>query len=145
MHVLDVVSGALETGGDPAERPPGAHRKAAIMFVAFVVVTLITIAANAIESVANFMKADWVKRNSHAVGVPDSWLPFLGFVKGAAAVGLAVGFFWRPLGNAAAVGLVVFFVLALVLHVRERVFHNIAGPIGFLALSVATLWLMLAA
>lgn len=115
------------------------------MVIAFVVVTLVTIAANAIESVANFMKADWVKQNSHAVGVPDSRLPFLGFVKGAAAVGLAVGLFWRPLGIAAAVGLVVFFVLALVLHVRARVFHNIVGPIGFLALSVATLWLMLAA
>jgi hypothetical protein len=119
--------------------------KPRIMFIAFVLVTLITIAANAIESVANFVKADWVKRNSHAVGVPDSWLSFLGVVKGAAALGLAAGFFWRPLGIAAAVGLVVFFVLALALHVRERVFHNIAGPIGFLALSVATLWLMLVA
>ncbi|MFG3339933.1 DoxX family protein [Glycomyces sp. NPDC048151] len=115
------------------------------MVVAFVAVTLVTIAANAIESVANFMKADWVKQNSHAVGVPDSWLPFLGFVKGAAALGLAAGFLWRPLGAAAGIGLVVFFVLALVLHVRERVFHNIAGPILFLALSVATLWLMIAA
>jgi len=115
------------------------------MFVAFIVVTLITIALNAIEAVANFMRAEWVKRNSHAVGVPDSWLPFLGFVKGAAAVGLAVGLFWRPLGIAAAVGLVVFFVLAMVAHVRARVFHNILGPLLFLGLSVVTLWLMLMA
>ena len=115
------------------------------MVVAFVAVTLVTIAANAIESVANFMGADWVKQNSHAVGVPDSWLPFLGVVKGAAAVGLAAGFLWRPLGVAAAVGLVVFFVLAIVLHVRERVFHNFYGPVAFLALSAATLWLMIAA
>lgn len=118
--------------------------KPRLMLIAFVAVTLVTIAANAIESVANFMGAAWVKQNSHAVGVPDSWLPFLGFVKGAAAVGLAVGFFWRPLGIAAAAGLVVFFVLALVLHGRERVFRNIAGPIAFLALSIATLWLMAA-
>ncbi|SDD37195.1 DoxX family protein [Glycomyces harbinensis] len=115
------------------------------MFVAFVVVTAVTIACNAVESVANFMGAEWVKRNSRAVGVPDSWLPFLGFVKGAAAAGLAVGLFWRPLGIAAAVGLVVFFVLAMVAHVRARVFGNIAGPVLFLALSVATLWLMIAA
>ncbi|MCD0443927.1 DoxX family protein [Glycomyces sp. A-F 0318] len=115
------------------------------MFAAFVIVTAITIALNAIESVANFMRAEWVKRNSRAVGLSDSWLPFLGLVKGAAAVGLAVGLFWRPLGIAAAVGLVVFFVLATALHVKARVFHNFAGPLLFLGLSVATLWLMIAA
>jgi hypothetical protein len=115
------------------------------MFVAFVVVTLITVALNAVESVANLMRAEWVKRNSRAVGLSDSWLPFLGVVKGAAAAGLAVGLFWRPLGVAAALGLVVFFVLAMAAHVRARVYYNIAGPLLFLALSVATLWLMLVA
>ena len=115
------------------------------MVIALVTVTLVNILFNAIESVANFMKAQWIKKNSRAVGVPDSWLPFLGFVKGAAAVGLTVGLFWRPLGIAAAVGLVVFFVLAMAAHVKARVYHNIAGPLLFLGLSVATLWLMLAA
>ncbi|MQM25835.1 DoxX family protein [Glycomyces albidus] len=115
------------------------------MFAALVVVTGLAIAANAVESVANFAGAAWVKQNSRAVGVPDSWLPFLGFVKGAAAVGLAVGLFWRPLGIAAAAGLVVFFVIATVLHVQRRVFHNFAGPLLFLAVSVAALWLMIAA
>lgn len=115
------------------------------MLVALAVVTVVAVAANAVESVANFMGAAWVKRNSRAVGVPDSWLPFLGVVKGAAALGLAAGFVWRPLGIAAAAGLVVFFVLAAALHVKERVFHNFYGPLGFLALSVAVLWLMIAA
>jgi hypothetical protein len=113
------------------------------MVIALVTVTLVNVLFNAVESVANFMRAEWVKRNSRAVGVPDSMLPFLGFVKGAAAVGLAVGLFWRPLGIAAAAGLVVFFVLATALHVRNRVFHNFAGPLLFLALSVAVLWLMI--
>ncbi|GAA1666568.1 DoxX family protein [Glycomyces endophyticus] len=114
------------------------------MFIALVVVNVLAIAANAIESVANFAGAAWVKRNSRAVGVPDSWLPFLGAVKGAAALGLAAGFVWRPLGIAAAVGLVVFFVLATALHVKARVFHNFYGPLVFLGLSVAVLWLFLA-
>jgi hypothetical protein len=115
------------------------------MFVALAVFNAIAIAANTIESVANFAGAAWVKRNSRAVGVPDSWLPFLGLVKGAAALGLATGFFWRPLGIAAAAGLVVFFVSATALHVKKRVFHNVAGPLLFLGLSAAVLWLMLAA
>ncbi|MDA1360729.1 DoxX family protein [Glycomyces luteolus] len=115
------------------------------MVIALVTVTFVNILFNAIESVANFMQADWVKRNSHAVGVPDSMLPFLGLVKGAAAAGLAVGLFWRPLGIAASVGLVVFFLLATALHIRHRVFHNFYGPLLFLALSVAVLWLMIVA
>jgi hypothetical protein len=115
------------------------------MDIALVAVTLVNVLFNAIESVANLMRADWVKANSHAVGVPDSRLPFLGFVKGAAAVGLAVGLFWRPLGIAAAVGLVAFFVLATALHIRHRDFHNCYGPLLFLALGVAVLWLMIAA
>lgn len=129
------------SGGPPAGIASGSCR----MFIAFVVVTLVNILFNAIESVANFMGAAWVKKNSHAVGVPDSWLPFLGAVKGAAAVGLAVGLFWRPSGIAAAIGLVVFFALATALHVRHRVFHNFAGPLLFLGLSVAVLWLMVVA
>lgn len=115
------------------------------MFVALLVVTAVNIVCNAVEAVANFAGAAWVKRNSHAVGVPDSMLPFLGTVKAAAALGLAAGLWWRPIGVAAGVGLVVFFLCALVLHVRRRVFHNIAGPLLFLGLSVAVLWLMLAA
>ncbi|MDN3239718.1 DoxX family protein [Glycomyces tritici] len=115
------------------------------MVIALVAVTFVNVLFNAVESVANFMKADWVKANSHAVGVPDSWLPLLGLVKGAAAVGLAVGLFWRPLGIAAAVGLVLFFVLATALHIRHRVFHNFYGPLLFLSLSVAVLWLMIIA
>jgi hypothetical protein len=116
-----------------------------VVFVAFVVVNVVAIAANGIESVGNFMGAEWVKKNSRSVGVPDSWLPFLGVVKGAAALGLAAGFWWRPSGVAAAVGLVVFFVLATALHVKERVFHNFYGPLAFLGLSAAVLWLMLVA
>jgi hypothetical protein len=115
------------------------------MVIALVTVTLVNVLFNAVESVANFMQAEWVEKNSRAVGVPDSWLPLLGFVKGAAAVGLAVGLFWRPSGIAAGIGLVVFFVLATALHIRNRVFHNFYGPLMFLGLSVAVLWLMVVA
>ncbi len=44
----------------------------------------------------------------------------------------------RPLGIAAAIGLVLFFAGALVTHVRARVFHNIAAPATFFALAAAS-------
>jgi DoxX-like protein len=109
----------------------------------YVVVTLVTILANAAIAVADLARADFVVANSGDVGVPSSWLPALGLLKGAGAVGLLLGLLGVPvIGIAAAVGLVLFFVGAVVAHVRARVFRTIAVPAGFLALAVASLVLM---
>lgn len=51
----------------------------------------------------------------------------------------------RPLGIAAAVGLVLFFLGALAAHLRARVFHNIAFPMAFFAFAAATLTLVVVA
>jgi hypothetical protein len=115
------------------------------VFTAYAVVTIVTITANAAESVANFLKARFVVANAAEVGVPPSWLPALGALKGAAALGLLLGLLgFTLIGAAAATGLVLFFLGALAFHVRARVFHNIAGPLLFLALSAASLVLALA-
>jgi len=50
----------------------------------------------------------------------------------------------RPLGIAAAIGLVLFFTGALATHVRGRVFHNIAVPGAYFALAVAAAALAIA-
>lgn len=115
------------------------------MFIAYVVVTVITIVANAWETVADLARAKFVLANSAEVGVPESWLPMLAFLKGAGAVGLLLGLLGVPyIGVAAAVGLVLFFTGAVVTHVRARVLHNIAFPGTFLALAAASLALALA-
>jgi hypothetical protein len=51
----------------------------------------------------------------------------------------------RPLGVAAAIGLVLFCIGALSAHVRARVFHNIAFPAAFFALAIASAFLVVAA
>lgn len=115
------------------------------MLIAFTVVTIIAIVINAGEAVANFARIPFVKNNAAAVGVPESWLPGLGLAKGAGALGLAAGLAGlQPVGVAAAAGLVLFFVCALVAHIRAKVYHNIAGPILFLCFSIAALALMIA-
>ena len=61
---------------------------------------------------------------------PSDWSPgFLGL---------------RALGIAAAVCLVLFFVDAMLTHVKAHVLYNIAFPGAFLSLSAASLALMLA-
>ena len=113
------------------------------MHTAYVAITVTTAIITAGIALADFIPAGFVLANSAEVGVPRSWLPALGAVKLAGAVGLVIGLLGLPaLGIAAAVGLVLFFVGAVVTHVRARVLYNIAVPGAFLCLSAATLALM---
>jgi hypothetical protein len=75
--------------------------------------------------------------------VPQSWLSSLGVLKGAGALGLLVGIGVPPLGVAASGGLVLFFVGALITHVRAR-YWEIAFPVAYLLLAVGSLVLRLA-
>ncbi|RSN52105.1 hypothetical protein DMH08_29225 [Actinomadura sp. WAC 06369] len=115
------------------------------MFISYVAVTVATIAANAGMAAADFAKARFVMGNSAEVGLPASWVPWLGALKAAGAAGLLLGLLGVPyIGIAAATGLVLFFVGAIVAHVRARVFYNFAFPGGYLALAVGSLALAVA-
>ncbi|MFG2315955.1 DoxX family protein [Streptomyces tendae] len=110
------------------------------MFTAYVAVCVAAIVADASIAVADLLRARFVLANSAEVGVPASWLPWLAALKAAGAAGLLVGLLGAgALGTAAAAGLVLFFVGAVAAHVRARVFHNIAFPVGYLALNTAAL------
>jgi DoxX-like family len=115
------------------------------MHTAYLVVTLTTAVATAGIAVADLVPARFVLANSAEVGVPRSWLPALAAAKLAGALGLVAGLLGlAPLGIAAAVGLVLFFVGAVATHLRARVLYNIAFPGAYLFLSAATLALMVA-
>jgi DoxX-like family len=110
-----------------------------------VIVTLTTALITAAIAVADLVPAGFVLANSAEVGVPRSWLPALAALKLGGAVGLVAGLLGvRGLGLAAAAGLVLFFVGAVVTHLRARVFYNLAFPGVYLGMSAATLALMVA-
>jgi hypothetical protein len=91
-------------------------------------------------AIGGLTKAGFVVKNAVEVGVSPSWVPLLGALKGAGAIGLIAGLLGVPvIGTAAAAGLVAFFVGAVTAHVRARVLYNIAFPGFFLALAVASL------
>jgi hypothetical protein len=80
----------------------------------YVLITVTTAIVTAAVGIADFIPAGFVVANSAEVHVPRSWLPVLGALKLAGAVGLLVGVFGVPaIGIAAATGLVLFFVGAL--------------------------------
>lgn len=115
------------------------------MGTAWVVITLTTALVTAGIAVADLIPARFVLANSAEVGVPRSWLPALGAVKLAGAAGLLVGLVGlRPLGIAAAAGLVLFFAGAVLTHLKARVLYNLAFPGGYLILAAASLALMVA-
>ncbi len=73
------------------------------------------------------------------VGVPMRWFPWLAACEFAGAAGLLVGIVWWPLGIAAAVGVIAYFVGAIVAHVRVRDFKGLTGPALLLLFAVAVL------
>lgn len=109
------------------------------MFTAYVVVTLLTIAASTFVAVANFMRLEFVLTTADKVRVPRSWMTVLGLLNAAAAIGLLVGLVGvPPIGTAAAIGLVLYFVGAVVTHLRARD-YSIGPAAVFLLLAVAAL------
>lgn len=111
---------------------------------ALLVATIVCIVANAFIAVADYVKASFVLKNSAEVHLPESVLPYLATLKLAGAIGLVIGLTVVPwLGVAAGIGLIVFFIGAVVAHVRARIFYNIAFPGLYLLLAVASAAYML--
>jgi hypothetical protein len=90
------------------------------MFVAYLIVTLLAAAANIYAATNDFRCPDWLLANMKKLGVRESVLPTLGILKGAGALGLLIGFRAPLIGIASAVGLTLFFVGAIVTHLRAR-------------------------
>ncbi|WBB69071.1 DoxX family protein [Micromonospora sp. WMMD812] len=104
------------------------------------VVTVGAVVANMYAATADFTRANFVLANSTKVGVPTSWLPLLGTLKAAGAVGLLLGVLGvRYIGVAAAVGLVLFFLGAIGFHVRAHEHHFVNTTVGYFLLAVAAL------
>ena len=109
------------------------------MFSAYLVVSLMAIAANTFAATADFMRLKFILITAEKVGVPQSWLPVLGTLKAAGVLGLLVGLIGVPLiGTAAALGLIVFYAGAIITHLRVGD-YSIGPAAAFLLLAVAVL------
>lgn len=84
-----------------------------------------------------------VVTNLASAGVAPGQFPLLAALEIAGAVGLVLGLLWAPLGIAAAIGVILYFVAAIVAHLRLGNWS--IGPAGFyLILAVAALVLRIA-
>jgi hypothetical protein len=108
------------------------------MPVAYVVTTLLAAFAVGYAALLNFVGAESVKIVADRVHVPQKWMIPLGILLASGALVLLVGLAAPGLGAAAGIGLVVYFVCALSVHLRAGDLH-IAGAVAFLVLVAAAL------
>jgi DoxX-like family len=113
------------------------------MFSAYVVVTLLAAAADIFSATLDFIGFKQVLINMAKAGVPESWITMLGLLKAAGAVGLLIGIGVPLIGVTAAIGLILFFVGAIITHLRVHD-YSFGLAIVFLLLAVSALILRLA-
>ncbi|SED02555.1 DoxX family protein [Streptomyces sp. TLI_105] len=106
------------------------------MFIAYVVVAGLLALASAGSAFMTFTKNPQVVGSMAKVGVAEGALPWLATAKAAGALGLLAGLFVPLLGQAAAVGLVLYFAGAVISHLRVKDFE--LAPAAVLALIAAT-------
>ncbi len=113
------------------------------MFTAYTVVTLLAAAANIFSAILDFIRFKQILINMARVGVSESWITIFGILKAAGALGLLIGMSVPLIGIAAGSGLVLFFVSAIITHVRTHD-YSFGLAIVFLLLALAALVLRVA-
>lgn len=113
------------------------------MSTTYVAVTVLTAAVLTFSVSADFLLRERVLANMDRAAVPQSWLPQLAALRAAGASGLIVGLAVPAIGIAAAGGVVLYFVGAIIIHLRAH-WYDISYPSAYLLLAAGSLTLGLA-
>lgn len=113
------------------------------MFAGYVTVTIVASVVTGIAAVTYLIGHEYPKAQADLKRVPRSWVPVLGALLAAGSLGLLAGFAVPPLGILAAAGLVLYFVGALIAHLRVGS-RQLVGWAVFFSITVAALAVNLA-
>lgn len=108
------------------------------MYKIYVVITVLAALAVGYAAFLNFVGAESVRVVADRVQVSQKWMIPLGALLAAAAGGLVIGVVVAPLGIAAGIGLVLYFIGALSAHIRAHD-RGVGGAVTFLVLALAVL------
>jgi len=109
-----------------------------LVFGTYVTVTIIASVFNGIAAVTYLIGHDYPKAQADMKRLPRSWVPVLGVLLAAGSLGLVAGFAVPLLGTLAAAGLVLYFLGALVAHLRVGS-RKLVGWALFFSTAVAAL------
>jgi uncharacterized membrane protein YphA (DoxX/SURF4 family) len=110
------------------------------MYTAFVITSALFATILTMSGIGKLRYNEAQMESLEAVGFPTGYAYALAAAEIAAAAGLVAGWFWLPLGIAAAVGTVLYFVGALAAHARARDAH-FAPAAALLTVGIAVLTL----
>jgi DoxX-like family len=78
------------------------------------------------------------------VGVPEDKLDYLAIILLAGAAGLVLGLVWEPIGVAATIGVILYFLVAIAFHIRADDAEHLPTPLTIALVAVAALIFQLA-
>ncbi len=114
------------------------------MFIATVVVSVLIALAAIGSALGKLSKNPKLVTQLTGLGVPLSWLPRLAALEIAGGVAVLVGLAVAPLGIAAAVGLVLYFLGAVATHLKAGDRKGIPAPLVLAVVAAAALVLRIA-
>ncbi|MEU7990634.1 DoxX family protein [Streptosporangium canum] len=109
------------------------------MFIAYIVFAILLSLPLLVSGRAKLIRDPEVTATMTRLGVGTRWFPALAALEFAGALGLLIGIFWRPLGIAAAMGVVLYFAGALATHLRAGDVKGAPVPAMLVLLSAAPL------
>jgi uncharacterized membrane protein YphA (DoxX/SURF4 family) len=92
------------------------------MMIALTVVTVVMGLLTALAGIPKVRGVQQMRDSAAHLGVPFNWTGYrgIGILEIAAVVGLLVGFWWSPIGIAAAVGILLLMIAAWIFHTRAH-------------------------
>jgi hypothetical protein len=135
--------------GPVADNCPGGGRVVpdpsdsdALMFIATIVVSAVLAALLVVSARGKLVRDQMQIKTLEKVGFPVRLIGWLAAAELAGAAGLLLGLYWWPIGAAAAVGVILYFIGATAAHLRVRDWQ-ITAPGVLLIAAVAVLALRL--
>jgi DoxX-like family len=90
------------------------------MFTTYIVATVLAAVINAFSATLALIRYKTILVRLANARIPESWLPTLGLLKAAGAIGLLVGIGLPLVGTLAGIGLILYFIGAILTHIRAR-------------------------
>lgn len=111
------------------------------MFIAYAVAAAASALVLAVSAIGKLTHHPRIDHSLTHLGVPAQWYPWLAAAETAGALGLLAGLVIPMLGIAAATGLTLYFLGAVIAHLRSNDLQGLASPTLMLAITLAALTL----
>jgi len=114
------------------------------MFVAAALTSLLLAGLLAFAALRKLGHREEVVQDYLRAGVPEDKLDYLATILLAGAAGLVLGLWWAPIGVAAAIAVVCYFLVAIAFHIRAHDEAHLPTPLVLVVIAVAASVLRLA-